>query len=216
MTQIIGYHPQRLHSTTQLHPSQVLEDVTSYLDAASSNPSLHPDAQLTESGPVTVSNGESLGLALHHLQRLQSGLRGERLVPDATIRSSLLSVRKGKGRLKNVAAASDSEDQQGWQDREEFDREQEVSDGHAEGTAPPVVREEAAIRNGDPRTESSTGAVQSADTKSRKGKRKDESEPGIHVEGNAESKALRKKLKKERSKAERRAKAEKQKGSEDE
>lgn len=51
-----AYPPTIHHTTTPLSPAQALSLLTSYLTAATADPSLHPHAHLTEQGPVAPSN----------------------------------------------------------------------------------------------------------------------------------------------------------------
>lgn len=80
-----AYPPTIHHTTTPLSPAQALSLLTSYLTAATADPSLHPHAHLTEHGPVALSN---VGLVLHNLRRVEAGLRGENLGEDLTVRKN--------------------------------------------------------------------------------------------------------------------------------
>ena len=208
MAQFLGYPPRAIHSSTNLTPSEALGDITAYLSAAVTDASLHPNALLTESGPVAVSSGESLGLALHNLQRLQKGLLGEHLVPERVLVEGVQETpskraKTGAETTAQAASAEEAEGRSGWQDRDEFEREQDVEQGHAEGTDAPVVREETgarptervakpAKRKGAPVHSSTVVAAEHAP---------------MDEQAEAERKALRKKMKKERKKEEQRSKA---------
>ncbi|KAK5675912.1 hypothetical protein LTS10_011644 [Elasticomyces elasticus] len=73
----IFHHPP---STTRLSPTQTQLQLASFLSLTASAPYLHPDAQLSTSGiTFAAQSGPKGGIALHHLRRIEAGLRGERL-----------------------------------------------------------------------------------------------------------------------------------------
>lgn len=77
-----SYPPTHHHAslTTHLSPSAAQTHLAAFLDKTSTQPHLHPDSLLSITG-VTYSahSGPSGGLALHHLRRIEAGLRGEEL-----------------------------------------------------------------------------------------------------------------------------------------
>ena len=136
-----AYPPHRLHSSNQTPPSEALTLLSAYLHAATTDPSLHPNALLTENGPITPSSGSATGLVLHNLKRVEAGLRGEHLAADLTFEKlggkGLPDLMPNVGVLETgQEAASGAKkgqpnlDMEGeWQDKEEFEREQEVVQG---------------------------------------------------------------------------------------
>ena len=133
------YPPIHHHSTKRVSASTALSLLSKYLDSAASDPSLHPNALLTENGPITPSSGANSGLVLHNLKRVEAGLKGEHLGADLMLEEyggeGLLGMSDGHA----VAGASEipvgglqDEGQQlegDWQDKEEFEREQDIVQG---------------------------------------------------------------------------------------
>lgn len=146
-----SYPPHHHHSTERISQSHALSLLSSYLAAAATEAYLHPNALLTESGPITPSSGaHSVGLVLHNLKRVEAGLKGEQLGADLTFQKyggeglpDLLVTSEGLPRLPsegldgalNASVGSlgggggVSGDRVEWQDKTEFDREQEVTQG---------------------------------------------------------------------------------------
>ena len=137
------YPPAVHHSRHRITESAALALISNYLSTASFEACLHPDAVLTGDGPVTPSTTLSnSGLVLHQLKRVEAGLRGEHLGAD-------LSLKKygGDGLPKMMDQASagakgfyeaqrdESQERQvkeedlGWQDKAEFEREQDIEQG---------------------------------------------------------------------------------------
>lgn len=126
--------PLRKHTTRRIPRSAALNFISSYLRASRTNPSLHPDALLTESGPLASKTD---GLTLHNLRRIEAGLRGDNLGADLTfskfggqglpnLQASAPGPISGTGRRGGVNGEKGVAGEEGWQDREEFEREQEV------------------------------------------------------------------------------------------
>lgn len=69
------YHPVR-----SIAPSDAQEVLSAYLSKCESNPHLHPDSTLSRTGvSFSATSGPTGGLAIHHLRRIEAGLRGENL-----------------------------------------------------------------------------------------------------------------------------------------
>ena len=137
-----AYPPAVHHSSTHISTSEALSLLSSYLEATTTDPSLHPSAHLTEQGPVAPPSGSNTGLVLHNLRRVEAGLWGENLGEDLTFRKY-----GGNGLpelMPNGVAEDASEyvrrdasykdngnvDMEGeWQDKAEFERQQEVVQG---------------------------------------------------------------------------------------
>ncbi|KAL8731353.1 MAG: hypothetical protein Q9166_003445 [cf. Caloplaca sp. 2 TL-2023] len=124
-------------SSQRISPSRAQQLLAEFLEATTTDPSLHPNALLTEDGPIVASSG-STGLVLHNLKRVETGLRGEHLAADLTFKSfggeGLPDVMNngipggaeegGKGIL-HVEQDAD----EGWQDKGEYEREQAIEQG---------------------------------------------------------------------------------------
>lgn len=74
-------HHANLNKT--LTPTAAQSQLASFLEKTSTQPHLHPDSLLSTTG-ITYSahSGPSGGLAIHHLRRIEAGLRGENLVAE--------------------------------------------------------------------------------------------------------------------------------------
>lgn len=151
-----AYPPAVHHPSTHLSTPETLSLLSAYLDAATTDPSLHPSAHLTEHGPVAPSSGPNTGLVLHNLRRVEAGLRGENLGEDLTLRKdggdglpglmmTMMVAADGGGGAGGGGAGEDGRDgassskemgdvvEMGgggeWQDKAEFERQQEVVRG---------------------------------------------------------------------------------------
>lgn len=138
-----AYPPAVHHTSTHITPSQTLSLLSAYLEATATDPSLHPSAHLTEHGPVAPASGSNTGIVLHNLRRVEAGLRGENLGEDLTFRKyggdglpDLMAngVAQDVGEYgswgssyKEQGAATGMEGE--WQDKAEFERQQEVVQG---------------------------------------------------------------------------------------
>ncbi|KAK3677477.1 hypothetical protein LTR78_002327 [Recurvomyces mirabilis] len=81
-----AYPPTQLHltKTTHLNPSQAQETLSSFLANLEQHAYLHPDAQLSSSGiAFAAQSGSKGGIAVHHLRRIEAGLRGENLAVES-------------------------------------------------------------------------------------------------------------------------------------
>lgn len=138
-----AYPPAVHHSSTHISPSKTLSLLSAYLEATATDPSLHPSAHLTENGPVAPASGPNTGLILHNLKRVEAGLRGENLGEDLTFRKyggdglpGLMpnGVAEDVGDYANWGGSAYKgqggvEMEGEWQDKAEFERQQEVVQG---------------------------------------------------------------------------------------
>ena len=139
-----AYPPIHHHSTTRISPSAALSLLSTYLEATETDPSLHPNAILTENGPFTPASGTSIGLILHNLKRVEAGLKGEHLdadltfedggegLPDSTVGENAVAgsndaLTGGQGKRNGQMQGQSWEGE--WQDKEEFEREQDIMNG---------------------------------------------------------------------------------------
>ncbi|MCJ1405001.1 hypothetical protein MMC11_008227 [Xylographa trunciseda] len=137
------FPPHRLHSSRQIAPQEALSLLSSYLEATTVESYLQPNALLTEGGPVSATSGPNTGLVIHNLRRVEAGLRGQHLTADlladeydykgqpdqqsfrnAMNQSALTALPNG-----NVASADVDIGLDGWQDKTEFEREQDITQG---------------------------------------------------------------------------------------
>ncbi|KAL8701419.1 MAG: hypothetical protein Q9224_000517 [Gallowayella concinna] len=124
------------HSSQRILPSRALELLAAFLEATTTDTSLHPNALLTEDGPINASSG-STGLVLHNLKRVEAGLRGEHLAADLTFKDyggeglpSLMSHGISTSGVENDRAnGMDQHAHLDWQDKEEYEREQAIEHG---------------------------------------------------------------------------------------
>ena len=151
-----SFPPRRLHSSRSVAPSEALELLSSYLEAAATEPYLQPNALLTEGGPISTT-GPNAGLILHNLKRVEAGLRGEHLGADpafdALVEEGLPDLQVDPtGDVSAIALIStnavngmeqDFDDGMDWQDKTEFEREQGITVGEVGERIPaPVILEE--------------------------------------------------------------------------
>lgn len=136
---VTSYPPIHHHSTTRISQPKALNFLSAYLEAANTDPSLHPNAMLTQKGPATPSAGPNTGLVLHNLNRIEAGLGGEHLGADLTFQNyggegqpDMMVGNTIAGANEIPIGGLDRQGQElegGWQDKEEFEREQEIVEG---------------------------------------------------------------------------------------
>ncbi len=128
-----AYPPHRFHSSTSIPPTHALTLLSAYLSATATDPSLHPNALHTDNGPIAPSAGANTGLVLHNLRRVEAGLRGEQLGPDLKGQGDEGGADEG-GTVVGMPSEGELSGQKdvemdGWQDKEEYEREQYVVQG---------------------------------------------------------------------------------------
>ena len=137
-----AYPPAIHYSSVHISTSEALSLLSAYLEATNTDPSLHPNAHLTEHGPVAPSSGPNIGLVLHNLRRVEAGLRGENLGEDLTFQKyggeglpELMPNGVVMDTGDHMPRSSSSKEQEyvgmegEWQDKAEFERQQEVVQG---------------------------------------------------------------------------------------
>ncbi|KAJ5171528.1 uncharacterized protein N7500_004311 [Penicillium coprophilum] len=77
--------PVTVQSTQTISQSAAQEFLAAYLDRAATDPSLQPNASISEHGPVSRTTAAAPNLILHNLKRVQAGLAGELLGRDLTV-----------------------------------------------------------------------------------------------------------------------------------
>ena len=188
MASYVSYPPHHLYSSYPIPASQALDLLSTYLIATNTDASLHPNALLTESGPISANSGSNTGLVLHNLKRVEAGLRGEHLGADLSFSKfggeglPELQVGKDEGGTSTdkaglaKGAVVDGQDQdvdmenaeEGWQDKSEFEREQEVTQGETGKRMPNVVEGEV------PNVRESKSTGDKEDRKKRKKQRRNQ------------------------------------------
>ena len=193
-----AYPPIRHHSTTPISTQTALSLLSNYLEATLTDASLHPNAILTENGPITPAVGESTGLVLHNLRRVEAGLKGEHLEADSTLEKHDEHGLSGLKVDDAIAGATEipidnprepGQELEGeWQDKEQFEREQDIVQGE----------------------------LGARDNASHSGHERDGGDvPKVKATVTSEDKDARKRRKKERKKREQREKEEQKKGKKD-
>jgi hypothetical protein len=122
-----AFPPHKTLTSLPVSQENALKFLTSYLDATKTTPHLLPNARLEPNGVTAVSNSSIL---IHNLERVQAGLRGEWLAPVLDLEDdgaeSAVEV-KVAGGLEGPKG--DNMDVDGWQDLDEYQREQSIEDG---------------------------------------------------------------------------------------
>ncbi|MCJ1276237.1 hypothetical protein MMC21_004042 [Puttea exsequens] len=129
------FPPHRIHSSTRISASHALFLLSAYLAATENNAYLHPNALLTENGPIAPSTGDVSGLVIHNLRRVEAGLRGQHLAPEEKDSLGVEDEARDGQTEMGMQVVGDTESQPvlemdgQWQDKEEYEREQDVMDG---------------------------------------------------------------------------------------
>ncbi|KAJ5176221.1 uncharacterized protein N7482_002098 [Penicillium canariense] len=79
--------PTTVLSTKTISQSAAHDFLAAYLDRAGTDPSLQPNASISEHGPVSRTTAAAPNLILHNLKRVQAGLAGEVLGRDLTVQT---------------------------------------------------------------------------------------------------------------------------------
>lgn len=154
-----AFPPIHTHSSTRVSTAHAQNLLATYLTQSLTTSSHHPNALLTESG-ATNPSGAHTGLIIHNLERIEAGLRGENLGADLEIGRKkknegweevvLLdeatggadAVVPGGPSVGKVPGGGDAEvAQEEWQDRSEFEREQEDVEGEIGDRDPATGKE---------------------------------------------------------------------------
>ncbi len=128
--------PTPLPPTTVLSSKPISQSIAhdflaAYLDRATTDPALQPNAGISEHGPVSRTTAAAPNIILHNLKRVQAGLTGEVLGRD-------LAIAEMKEGAQAQAQTQDGNDEGSWEDKKQFEREQGI-----EGNGVNVGGEEA-------------------------------------------------------------------------
>lgn len=122
--------PTTVHSSTPISQSAAHDFLTAYLDRASSQPALQPNASITEHGPVSRTTTAAPNLTIHNLKRVQAGLAGEVLGRDLTFAKPVVDDVPG------MAKQEQQEQEQEQQQEQEKGDQQQVMDVDDEAEVP--------------------------------------------------------------------------------
>lgn len=151
----------------RLPPTSAQTTLSAFLAQTRTKAHLHPDALLSSTGiQFSANSGPTGGLALHHLQRIEAGLRGENLVQEtqeeleAVFGEEMRAAGTLRGDDRRVDAAIEkSSSKRGrsqervreWEDGAEFAAQQKVLEGEVgdragadvvqQGGAPPEIEQ---------------------------------------------------------------------------
>lgn len=137
MSAFTSYPPIRHHSSQRISTQQAQQLLAEFLEETTTDASLHPNALLTENGPITPSSG-STGLVLHNLKRVEAGLRGEHLAADLTFKDfggeglpdlTVNEAPNGDRAEKSSKKEAEQGFEEDWQDKDEYEREQATEQG---------------------------------------------------------------------------------------
>ncbi|CAK1368150.1 uncharacterized protein RHO25_012659 [Cercospora beticola] len=79
-----SYPPMKIQKTTQLSVKDAQPILAKFLERTKTRPHLHPDAWLATEGVRWGSKGgPNGGWAIHHLKRIETGMRGVSLMPES-------------------------------------------------------------------------------------------------------------------------------------
>lgn len=108
-------------------PAQALKFLQKYLSDTKTTPYLLPNARLEPTGPTVGSSTSSV--TIHNLQRVEAGLRGEWLAPILDLEETAVPIAQGMDDGTNTGDGADQMQAEGWQDLEEYQREQSIEEG---------------------------------------------------------------------------------------
>ena len=145
MSHFDAYAPIRFHGPgRRVTRKEAHRLVATYLKRSETEPELHPDSILGEEEPVFATPGTE-GLVMTNLRRLEAGLRGEHLAAEiedefgVTSWNTAYGANTGEDRANidkslvmngPTAVAEEKDAGEGmWQDKAEFEREQEDLEG---------------------------------------------------------------------------------------
>lgn len=118
-----AFPPLKSRPSVPITQEAALEHLQNYLEKAKTAEYLLPNARLEETGVDAGSRNS--GLVFHNLQRVEAGLRGEWLAPSL----DLDDVKIAEGEDATNTAKGENMGVEGWQDLEEYQREQSIDEG---------------------------------------------------------------------------------------
>lgn len=166
-----------------LDPTAAQTQLAAFLSQTRSKAHLHPDALLSSTGiQFSANSGPTGGLALHHLQRIEAGLRGENLVQEtqeeleAVFGEEMRAAgtlrgddRRVDATIERVSKRSKSQERvREWEDGAEFAQQQDITEGEVGDRGDHVVQQGGA----PPEIEQHGGKVDAAARKAAKKQRR--------------------------------------------
>ncbi|KAK2753580.1 hypothetical protein FQN54_007357 [Arachnomyces sp. PD_36] len=136
--------PTSTLSSRPITQSEAHDFLTAYLDRSTSDPSLQPNAVLSEHGPISRNTTAAPSLVLHNLKRVQAGLGGEVLGKDMALEMFMSQEKERKGAGKKwfeeeieafrkggegEGEGEGGDEEEGWGDKREFEVQQQDGDG---------------------------------------------------------------------------------------
>jgi len=123
-----AFPPVRSRKSKPISTTEALQHLQSYLEATKSNPALLPNATLQVDGPKAQSESAS-NLMIHNLKRVEAGLRGEWLAPSLELEAEGMAGFESFPVTGNGNEGVEDDAGEGWQDIEEYQREQSIEIG---------------------------------------------------------------------------------------
>ncbi|KAL3428308.1 hypothetical protein PVAG01_01817 [Phlyctema vagabunda] len=121
-----AFPPQRSQDSVPIPVETALTYLQTYINATKTSPYLLPNARLELSGP-SAGPAES-SVTMHNLQRVEAGLRGEWLAPVLDL-GEAVPVATGVAETMGEQVDADKMETEGWQDLDEYQRQQEDIEG---------------------------------------------------------------------------------------
>lgn len=126
-----AFPPQRSLASQPVSQDVALKHIQNFLEATTKNAYFRPNARLEPTGPAA---SEEPSITIHNLKRVEAGLRGEWLEPIIDLKDGGVQIASGID--DGVRGDGDKMDVDGWQDLQEYQREQSIEVGE---TAPNVA-----------------------------------------------------------------------------
>ncbi|KKK17662.1 hypothetical protein P175DRAFT_0498058 [Aspergillus ochraceoroseus IBT 24754] len=111
--------PTTIISSKPISQSIAHDFLAAYLDRATTDPALQPNAGISEHGPVSRTTAAAPNLILHNLKRVQAGLAGEVLGRDLAL-AKLKEGLDAQQQSKDATAGETGQD--GWEDAKQFEQ----------------------------------------------------------------------------------------------
>lgn len=124
--------PTTLTTNTPIPQSTASTYLSAYLDRASTDPALQPNASISEHGPVSRTTASAPNLILHNLKRVQAGLAGEVLGRDLTMIRMEPEPENGEG-VYEAGQEQERVVEEKKEEQEPVDMEMMEMDGEGEG-----------------------------------------------------------------------------------
>ncbi|KAL4798921.1 hypothetical protein BDV19DRAFT_340649 [Aspergillus venezuelensis] len=117
--------PTTILTSTPIPQSTAHDFLAAYLDRATTDPALQPNAGISEHGPVSRTTAAAPNIILHNLKRVQAGLAGEVLGRDLAIAEMKEGAAAAQAQVQMQNGGGNGEGA-GWEDKKAFEQEQGV------------------------------------------------------------------------------------------